>query len=71
MTFCILYYWIGTKFRALKRLSRASGTLVSRKFGHLLVTVKLEGKLIAVSYNNVYCVYGVLFLDHFVEQWRR
>ena len=43
MTFCVLQYWIGTKFRALNRLSRALGTLVLRKFGHLPISHKVRG----------------------------
>ena len=32
MSFNILQYWIGAKFRAYKHIFRALGTIVSRKF---------------------------------------
>ena len=43
LTFGILEYQIGTKFRAHECLFRALGTLVLRKFGHLPISQKVRG----------------------------
>ena len=46
MTFGILKYWIGTKFRVLKRLFRALGLIVSSKFGHSPISHKIRGNTV-------------------------
>ena len=51
MTFGLLKYWIGTKFRAQKRLFRALGTIVLREFGHSLISHKIRGNSAADSHS--------------------
>ena len=45
MTFGILEYLIGTKFKARKCSFRALSTVVSRKFEHWLISQKVRGNI--------------------------
>ena len=45
-----MVYWIGMKFRPHKRLFKALGTIVSRKFRLLSISLKVKGNTVAYKY---------------------
>ena len=59
MTFGILEYRIGTNFKANKHSFSALGTVVSKKFGHWLISQKVRWN---PDY-NLYCGYSPISSD--------
>ena len=55
MTFGILKYLIGTKFRAHKRLFKALGTIVEKNLGTHQLAIKLEGHTALFHRRQFFC----------------